>query len=189
MLDFLNLLNEYSYQDLDIEDTEGWTALHRVAAYATPSEVVRLIQLGADPEKAALPLKWNAIHHAVFYGNYATFVALLPYYADKSAVSVIDGRGWTLLHIAASAGHENIVRHLLHLGADPMALTYRFPTHMPESITNRACTVREVAAAQSVDREWQYLETLRSVQGIAGFVEDADVEDDEQAFWDASESV
>ena len=190
MLEFLNLLDHYSYQDLDVVDTEGWTALHRVAAYATPSEVSRLIHLGADPAKVALPLRWNAIHHAVFYGNYATFVVLLPYY-DVDIVSLTDERGWTLLHIAASAGHDKIVRHLLQLGADPDARSTAFETHthMPESLFRRECTPQEVAAAQGVEREKKYLEVLHNLHVHQGHVEDQELDEDDMEFWEALEDI
>lgn len=170
MVDFLNLLAEDSYQDLDVADTEGWTVLHRVAAYGYPSEVIQLIQLGADPDKVALPLCWNAIHHAVFYGNYATFNTLIPFYGTN-AVSMTDERGWTLLHIGASAGHDEIVRHLLRLGADPLTKSKPFMSHMPESLFKRACTPQEVAAAQSAEREMQYLDALDDFEVATEFWE------------------
>lgn len=69
MLDYLNLLSDNDVQDLDVVDTEGWTVLHRVAAYATAPELLELMRQGARPEQEALPLRWNALHHAVFYGN------------------------------------------------------------------------------------------------------------------------
>ena len=165
MLEFVNLLDRFGPQDLHVADKEGWTALHRVAAYATPSEVMRLIELGADPEQVALPLRWSAVHHAVFYGNYATFRVLFQYYEDIA--SMTDERGWTLLHIAASAGHDDIVRHLLRLGADPIARSKPFGSHMPEILYQRKCTPQEVAAAQSFERERQYLDSLRDL-GLSG---------------------
>lgn len=166
MLDFLNLLAEDSYQDLEVTDTEGATVLHRVAAYGRPEEVERLIALGAKPEQVALPLRWNAIHHAVFYGNHATFKTLLRHYADVA--SLTDERGWTLLHVAASAAlpagddNDQTVRDLLDLGADPQAISKPFKSHMPDSLFGKACTPQDVAAARSSEREAQFLATLRA---------------------------
>lgn len=168
MLEFLNLLDTWAYQDLDVADTEGWTALHRVAAYATPSEVERLIHLGAKPGQAAPPLLWNAIHHAVFYGNYATFVVLEKYY-DVNIM--VDDRGWTLLHIAASAGHDRIVRHLLLNGANKAAKSLPYYSHMPESLFGCKCTPQEVAAAQGTQIENQYLDALREAEEDVEFWE------------------
>lgn len=39
MLDFLDLLVEDAYQEMDIADTEGWTVLHRVAGFGSSKEV------------------------------------------------------------------------------------------------------------------------------------------------------
>jgi len=131
MVDYLTVLSADTFLELEILDTWGWTVLHRVAAFGTAVEVEALLKLGASPMTCALPLRWNAIHHAVFYGNYSTFVTLLPLYSHM-LIDTTDERGWTLLHIAASAGHENIVRHLLRLGANPYSLSKPFRSHMPE---------------------------------------------------------
>ncbi|KAK0831402.1 hypothetical protein LTR73_002784 [Friedmanniomyces endolithicus] len=165
MSDFLQVLDEDMYQDLDVADTEGWTVLHRVSAYGQPAEVESLIKLGADPRQEASPLGWNAMHHAVFHGNHATFDVLLHHFGDR-ALHLTDARGWTLLHIAASAGHDAIVRRLLELGADPGALSDPYSSHMPYVLFGRACTVQEVAAAQSPKTEMQYLQALRDAGGI-----------------------
>jgi ankyrin repeat protein len=147
---------------MNLYDCYGWTVLHRASAFGRPEEVETLIEMGANPTSVALPLKWNAIHHTGFYGNYATFEALLPNF--EGAVTELDDKhGWTLLHIAASAGHNLIVRHLLHLGADPNALSQPFTSHMPECLFHRRCTPAEVAEAQSIERKEQ---SLAVVQGM-----------------------
>lgn len=188
-LDLLYVLAADSYQYLDVADTEGLTVLHRVSAFGLTEEVTALMNLGGDPEVVALPLRWNAIHHAVFYGNYPVFKTLLPYYTNL--LTMTDLRGWTLLHIAASAGHDQIVRHLLRLGSDPNARSKPFMSHMPESLFGRACTPQEVAAAQIPERERQYLDALRDFNLLPGHVEDSELEeeDDDAEFWEAFESL
>ncbi|KAF2716492.1 ankyrin [Polychaeton citri CBS 116435] len=153
---FLQLLSDDTYQDLDIVDGRGWTVLQRVAAYGFPCEIRELIKLGADPVQVTLPLHWGAIHHATFYGNLDTFEELVPYY--QSVQDIVDERGWTLLHIAASAGQFDIMQRLLDLGANPEARTHvrrEFDGHMPVSLHGRCCSVEEVAAAQNHDRGHQ----------------------------------
>jgi ankyrin repeat protein len=192
MLDYLNILANDAIQELDTVDTEGWTVLHRVAAYATAVELLELIKQGARPEQEALPLRWNALHHAVFYGNEETYKALIPYF-EHETTSMLDERGWTLLHIAASAGHSNIIQDLLERGADPDALSKPFMSHMPVSVHGLACTARQVALAQSSQREAQYAEALR----ICGKVDMASpphssgcsIDDEGDVFWEASESL
>ncbi|EEB88259.1 hypothetical protein MPER_14004, partial [Moniliophthora perniciosa FA553] len=38
----------------------------------------------------------------------------------KADVDQVDGSGWSALHIAVSAGHENVVQELIGAGADIM---------------------------------------------------------------------
>lgn len=185
MTDFLHVLADDAVVDLDIADTEGWTVLHRVAAYGTAAEVLALIKQGAQIQQVALPLCWNSLHHAVFYGNESTFKALLPYYGDQIN-SLTDERVWTLLHIAASAGHDAIVKELLNQGLDPNGLSRPFISHMPESLFKRACTPREVAAAQSQEREEQSLKAWWD-SGVGGLARDVHVDDDGDMFWEATE--
>lgn len=188
MMNFLNLLAEDSYLDLDIADAQNWTVLDRVAAVGTAKEVRRLIELGANPYQEAMPLRWTAIHQAVFHGNCATFEELLPEY-DDTAKHMVDARGWTLLHIAASAGHDSIVRHLLGFGLSPDAKSTPYDSHMPEQLYGRRCTAGEVAAAQSPEREKAFLEVLHGHRLSTGYViipSDSDDEDD-QEFCEAKE--
>lgn len=190
MLEYLNLLAEDSYLDLDIADAQNWTVLDRVAAVGTAKEVRRLIDLGANPYQEAQPLRWTAIHQAVFHGNLSTFVELLPEYGDAAAY-MVDDRGWTLLHIAASAGHLEISRRLLRSGADPDAKSQAYPSHMPESLLNRRCTPREVAAGQNAEREQAFVNALKEHRLCTDYVmihPESDSED-EQEFCEAEEFV
>lgn len=187
MADFFNILADNAVQDLELADTTGWTVLHRVAAYGTAEEALALIKQGAKPAQAALPLQWNALHHAVDYGNEATFRALLPYFGSEIR-SMTDERGWTLLHMAASGGHDTIVRELLRQGLDPNALSKPFVSHMPESLFRRACTPREVAAAECQEREQQFLKAWWD-SGVGGLGSDIYVDEDGDLFCEATEEL
>ena len=188
MMDFLNLLAEDSYLDLDIADAQKWTVLDRVAAVGTAKEVRRLIELGANPYQEAAPLRWTAIHQAIFHGNLATFEELLTEYGD-TARYMVDDRGWTLLHIAASAGHAKILRQLLKAGGDPDARSKPYDSHMPEVLYGKRCTPQEVAAAQSSEREKQFLDALHEHRLSTGYVmiPSASDSEDEQEFCEAKE--
>ena len=188
MMEFLNLLAEDSYLDLDVADAQNWTVLDRVAAVGTAKEVRRLIDLGANPHQEAMPLRWTAIHQAVYHGNPETFEALLPVYGD-AVKDMVDARGWTLLHIAASAGQDRISRRLLSIGLSADARSKPYRSHMPASLFERMCTPQEVAAAQSTDVEMSFLEILREHGLSTGYVmipSDSDGDDD-QEFCEARE--
>ena len=153
---YLDIFGNDASIEWEVFDVTGWTVLHRVAAFGFADELEALIRFGANPNTCALPLRWTALHHAVYYGNHETFLILIsPKY--QACVHSPDARGWTLLHIAASAGHDSIVRHLLSLNADHTHLSIPFMSHMPEVLLNRAVTPGEAALAQSRERYRQYL--------------------------------
>jgi ankyrin repeat protein len=186
MLGFLNLLTADEQLDLDIQDERQWSVLDRVAAVGTVEELERLIELSANPHKEAMPLRWTAIHHAVFYGNFKTFNALLR--RHEKAVHLTDERGWTLLHIAASAGHQDIVRRLLELGSDEQALSAaatepELLARMPAILHGRQCTPREVAEAQGLENEQEYLLTVKEYYRANDTVEES------EEFWEAQEKL
>jgi hypothetical protein len=120
----------------------------------------------------------------VFYGNTATFLTLASYHGPE-VVSMVDERGWTLLHIAASAGHADIARHLLKVGANPGSLTAPFWSHMPEELFGRQCTPRDIAAAESLEREQIFLEVSEGHEPASRWY--LAVDDAEEAFLNAIE--
>jgi ankyrin repeat protein len=187
-LQFLTLTAAESILDFDLVDNYGWSVIHYAAAYGVDEDVTKLVGLGASLITAALPLGWNAIFHAVFYGNVGTFLVLLQHY-DPMIIHATDARGWTLLHIAASAGHDQIVRHLLTVGADPYCLTSPFMSHMPESLFNKRCTPEEVAAAQSPERRERYAKALYDLGKISQMTTEIQETEIKDIFWDATEEI
>lgn len=185
---YLEIFGNDASIEWEVFDAWGWTVLHRTAAFGRADEVEALIRFGASPTTCALPLHWMAIHHAVYYGNFETFLTLINPKHGASIASP-DARGWTLLHIAASAGHDDIVRHLLSLGADPERLTLPYMSHMPEQLFNQTFTPAKAAAAQSTERYRQYMEALDSF-GLEDSQDDQanDLEnEDDDEFVDAEE--
>lgn len=146
MLDCLRLLNELRVLDFTLTDSHGWAVVHRCAAYGTATQLRTLIAMNASPLLEAFPLCWNAIHHAVFYGNIETFELLLGYF-ENAATNVKDIRGWTLLHIAGEAGHVEIVRRLMELKADPLCAALPYNSHMAPALFKKRCTVFDVIIA------------------------------------------
>jgi ankyrin repeat protein len=104
-------------------------------------------------------------------------------------IQATDARGWTLLHIAASAGHDSIVRRLILLGADPHSSSIPFGSHMPESLFNRRCTPEEVAAAQSAERRERFLQALRDAGYNCTLKPVSRAMTEEEIFFDAEETL
>jgi ankyrin repeat protein len=177
-----------SILDFDLVDKYGWSAIHYAAAYGVDEDVTKLVGLGASLITAALPLRWNAIFHAVFYGNLGTFLVLLQHY-DPEIIHATDARGWILLHIATSAGHDQILRHLLTVGANPYHLSLPFMSHMPESLFNKRCTPEEVAAAQSPERCERYRKALHDLGKNTQTTTEIQEIEIEDIFWDAAEEI
>jgi ankyrin repeat protein len=162
-VEYLNLLSarsDFKFCHAGLSDINGWGIIHRAVAFGTTDEVATLLRLGANPFELVGPLQWSAIHHAVFYGRYDNFLELLPYYKHLD-IDTPDERGWTLLHIAASEGHDSICKHLLSLGADWQRKSWefssRFSYHIPDSLHGGCWTPAEVARAESTERYEKFI--------------------------------
>ena len=161
-LTFLKMMtakNAFYPFDCDLTDVAGWDILHRAAAFGTPEDVRTLIALGARKHTLVGELNWKPIQQAVFFNNLPTLIELLPHYPGLD-INSPDERGWTFLHIAASAGNSDIVRHLLKLGADPFRRSKPSWSHMPETLYGQGWTPAEVARAQNQERYELYMDAL-----------------------------
>jgi ankyrin repeat protein len=185
--EILKLLAEHSVLDLEMVDANKWTALHRASAFGTAADVMVLISLGANPLSTSYHLGWQAIHYSVTAGNEQTFFELVKYYGDN-AFRMVDKRGWTLLHIAASKGCSAIIRNLLEGGSDPDRLSRPFFSYMDKSLFGRKLTAEEIVKAHSFDSHQLYLELLSEL-GITlrTHVEVEELSDEDGDYWDAEE--
>ena len=96
---------------------DGWSPLHRAAAYGHEEAVEALIHAGAS-----LPLKtpdgFSALHWACEYGHPGVVRLLLKARAPVADVS--DETLWTPLHRAALDGHLAVVKLLLSEGDETL---------------------------------------------------------------------
>ena len=175
----------------NIFDIAGYGAIHRAVIFGTPAEVAALLRVGVDASAIVgldeTPLQWNAIHNAVCYGRLDNFEVLLSHYKDFD-VHDSDPRGWTLLHIAASAGRTELARRLLELGADWRMKSKPSYSHMSEDLYGGCWTPADVAKAQSEETWLDYLQVLEEVKGKEALntLELAALHDD---WYDATEYV
>jgi ankyrin repeat protein len=116
--------HDFSWLHAGLSDVDGWGVIHRAAIFGTVEDVQTLISKRVDPLQEIGDIGWTTINLVVYYGRYDVFLTLLPYY-DPKMFNLPDKTGWTLLHIAAAEGREDIIRHLLQLGVDHNAFTLR----------------------------------------------------------------
>jgi hypothetical protein len=103
-------------QDLDIQDKNGYTALHYAAAALGCLATVRaLIHAGASLDIQDMN-GWTALHHAVNAGHLPKVCALIHAGASLD-IQTKDGR-YTPLHWAAYYGNADAAAALLGAGAD-----------------------------------------------------------------------
>jgi ankyrin repeat protein len=92
MVEYIKLIGNDVSVEWEVLDMWNWTVLDRAAAFGTGDEVEALLMFGANPATIALPLRWTALHHAVFYGNLETFLVLIdPKY--NASIHSVDARG------------------------------------------------------------------------------------------------
>ncbi|KAF2418488.1 ankyrin [Tothia fuscella] len=183
--DILKLLAEYSCLELEVLDTKEWTVLQRASAFGTAEDVNVLLKLGANPFTKTTGLQWQGIHYAIAAGNQTTFEELLPKYASED-LQVVDERGWSLLHIAAQAGHQSLIRALLDNGADPYAKSKPTRFYVPEELCDRTCTPGDVACGMDSAIQRRYLDVLAEFSLLAQPCADPSDETGE-VFFDAVE--
>jgi uncharacterized protein len=100
--------------DVNKANDLGETALMHAAWRGKLEAVKWLLAKGARVNNE--PMRWSALHYAVFAGNWEVASHLLLNGADINARST---NGSSVLMMAVYEGHEPIVRRLLARGADP----------------------------------------------------------------------
>jgi ankyrin repeat protein len=184
-VEFLKILRAECILDLELFDNYNWTVLHRASAFGTAEDVHYLLQLGASPFTEDSTLRWSAIHHAVEAGNWPTFSTLIPSYSNGTN-DMVDARGWSLLHVAASVGSKEIIRSLLESGASPDSLSLPCWSRIEPSLYGRRCTPEDVAEGYGPEKHAIYLVVLKDF----GVLKETDEGiEEEETFWDAEELI
>ncbi|KAJ3565470.1 hypothetical protein NPX13_g7496 [Xylaria arbuscula] len=112
----------------EVQDSEGWTSLHRCAAFGKAEDIHSLHQVGAPAYTGRYTTVWGGspMHVAAMHNNVSTLDGLFSL-ADGQldALDAVDNQGWTPLHISVYHGAEDAMKWLLKHGADPHRKTYR----------------------------------------------------------------
>ncbi|KAF7188156.1 Ankyrin repeat domain-containing protein 55 [Pseudocercospora fuligena] len=160
------LYSENGLDELNILDACGVTCLHHIAAYGSAEEAELLVRLGADPLILSDPLGWNALQQAIYDDNFETYM-MLKKYCGPSIMRFVDGRGWTLLHLAAATGTRELIQDVLREGADIHALTVAATEFVEPSLFRKNCSPADIAANAELSAEFsEAVESYYSSQNL-----------------------
>jgi ankyrin repeat protein len=184
-MEYLELLSSSSFSEFDTQDVDGWTAMHRAAAFGSSDDIAALLERGSSSTMTTR-LGWTPIRCALRFKNAATFLELVRRLGQSFDVDEKDVRGWTLLDEAASMGNPEMLNLTLRHGANTHTLTKATSWMVPENLENQAVTPAGVAKSVGEDHHKAYIDALKK----AGFdvttrkdLTDNDSEDD--MFWPA----
>ncbi|KAI0456353.1 ankyrin repeat-containing domain protein [Xylaria acuta] len=160
----------------EIKDSEGWTALHRCAAFGTGECVYNLHLLGASAWSDRYLTNWGGtpVHIAAMMNNVSTLEGLMTLQIDLkaaqevsrgciSALDPTDVHGWTPLHLAAYRGAIDTMRWLLQRGADPHRRTFQTASWFPDGHEGETFNASSLASMSGTACLDVFLETLRDM--------------------------
>ncbi|KAF8854702.1 ankyrin [Acephala macrosclerotiorum] len=147
--EILGLCNDEHYEFWNFRDLAGWAPINRVAAFGHAVHIKKLFNMKVI-KRDAKPLTvagWSPVQCAVRFGNLSTFEYLVKETLARfdTFVDLEDKNGWSLLHLAAASGSEELITDLLLYGLSPDALSDRSTLCLPEELDNRALTPRQIA--------------------------------------------
>lgn len=114
------------------------------------------------------------------HGNLTTFNELKQHYPDL--LTLVDGRRWTLLHVAVNAERLELISLLLSLGADPHARSMATDLRVPKDLVGVSATPSEIALLRGEEVRSVYVDGLRSVGWEVELIGD-EKEGTEDIFW------
>ena len=177
---FLNLLIMNGDCDLNAVGCFNWTALHRAAAFGTPTDVSFLVQKGAKTSIFTEGLRWSPLHYAAFFGNDPVLCEMTkPQYGVN--IDQPDIRGWSPLHIGVYGENWTTVATLLRLGASPNARITPTTFHVPAKLKSCSFTPEDIAKTMGPIAWRAYIAAVEQNEAVVDRNGTSDV------FWDAVE--
>ena len=162
--ELIEMLTPHSLSGINTQSCEGWTPLHRAAAYGTGQDVENLVKRGANLTLRTSNEQWMPIFVAVKSNNTDAFEQLVRY-SPPSCIQDADVRGWTMLHIAAALGSSELIARLISLGVDPHARSYPSSEWsnglVPGNMHSMQLTPADVAKFTGADEYGMYIDGLK----------------------------
>ncbi|CZR69210.1 uncharacterized protein PAC_19110 [Phialocephala subalpina] len=182
---YLEILAAASFTDFHAQDREGWSIMHRAAAFDTADQIsVLLKRYTGLVDVQTYKLCWTPVFCAVQFGNTSTFHELWRHQRDS--IAVVDGRRWTLLHVAANAGRLDIMKFLILEGADTQARTEATEFCVPSDLKGLSITPLQIAKLRGETVLSAFLDAMKAADVEVVKDEKGDIE---EIFWPASEKL
>ena len=159
--EYLEMILGGYFTSINVQDAEGWTCLHRAAAFGSADDIETLIKFGASTSILNDRLEWTPNFCAVQFGNISTFTKLQKY-TDPALLEQTDARGWTMLHVAANTGNLDMMTLLIKVGADPLALTEPSDKLVPAGLEGRTLSVAQIARNRGKEAVTAFVNALRA---------------------------
>jgi hypothetical protein len=162
-VEFIDILACNSFSQFDAQDGDGWTTLHRAAAWGTSADVRKLLDLSVSVNQRSYKLDWTPIFCAVCFNNMDTLRELWDSCEDIQPESSRDARGWNLLHIAAGYGNFEAIPYLLKRGVNLHERSIATTSLVPSAIRGQCVTPSEVARSCGMEAYARWIEALDAV--------------------------
>ncbi|KAF2736145.1 ankyrin [Polyplosphaeria fusca] len=159
--EFLEILANNSFSNFNGQDNNGWTVLHRAAAWGTAANVRTLIKMQTSIWSRTTKLDWTPQFIAVCFKNLDTLQELWNQHTDADFKNNQDFRGWNMLHMAAGYGKFDAVPFLIQQGVELGAMSKPTSRSVPYSVRGISVTPNELARCFGEDAYRKWAEALR----------------------------
>lgn len=160
--EFIEILANNSFSNFNAQDKDGWSALHRAAAWGTSADIRVLLQMKAYSQCHTTKLDWTPDFVAVCYKNLDTLKELWNGQGNKTNKERQDFRGWNLLHMAAGYGNFDAVPFLIEQGVSLKTMSKATSRSVPWPLRGKAITPNEVARCCGEEAYRKWTEILRA---------------------------
>ena len=182
--EYLQILSSSAFTEFDIQDGEGWTCMHRAAAFGNAEDIQALLKLGGTPTLQTKNLAWMPIFCAVQFGNISTFSELSK--EHPGFLHMRDIRQWTFLHIAVNARRLEMMKLLISLGSDPHARTMATKHFVPDDLKCLAVMPTQIARIRGDAVFDSYVKSLKKAGHSVDLVQSTEGELPD-VFWEVEE--
>lgn len=182
----MGILSAASFTEYDAQDGEGWSCMHRAAAFGLSGDIVALVNLHAPLDLRTIKMSWMPIFCAVQSGNMSTFNELRKHHPNFLILR--DVRKWTLLHVAVNAKRLEVIQLLISLDADLYVQSLSTEFLVPDDIKGLSVTPGDIAQLRGPLVLSTYTNALRANGHDLEVVAD-EMDNSDDIFWPALDTL